>query len=302
MEVTNYYKEIGSYIKKLREKNNMTRSQLADGICSLSYIGRIENGNRCPSSVILRQITYKLGITPEYLFRAIESPTSLHVKEVMNQLTLYIERDDYNSIDKLITQNEEVLCITSIHDIQFIECLKCISKTMLNENYQWGLDELKNILALTYIKESDPTSTEFSIMFSYGFFLLLNKQIEESYAYLSNIKKYVDNIKTFSTHTIYSKFYGYLAISCLDTSRFHEASLFLDSAIDYCKNHNVCIYLRELYFLKGEYYYHLKDEKKFKIWYEKALTLHELIKCSDSEYFETLVENRLKKLEGVSKV
>ena len=89
MNEPNYYLQIGEVIKGLRLKKKMTKTQLANGICSISYITRIENGERCPTSVILRQITNKLGVTPEYLFRAIESPCALDVQELLNKLFIY---------------------------------------------------------------------------------------------------------------------------------------------------------------------------------------------------------------------
>lgn len=300
MKLTNYYIEIGPYIKELREKNNMTKKQLADGICSPSYITLIENGSRCPTSVILRQIATKLGITPEYLFRAIESPTSLQVKELLDQIFLYIERHDFKNIYKLITEKEKDLCITSIHDTQIIKTFKSLSVAMLSQDYQHGMNELKNILDLTYNKDSNPTDVEFIIMFSYGFLLSLNNQKEEAYNNLINIKKYMDNIKFLHTRVIFPAFYMFLISACLDISNLDESSEYLDYAIDYCKRNNTYNYLRELYFLKSELYYRLKKEKEFKIWYNKSLKLHDLIKDSDNEYFDTFLKSRLNQLKQIS--
>ncbi|HSQ87736.1 helix-turn-helix transcriptional regulator [Romboutsia sp.] len=297
MEGINYYIKIGPYIKELREKNNMTKSQLADGICSISYITRIENGERCPTSVILRQITNKLGITPEYLFRAIESPTSLQVKDLLDQIFTDIEKHNFKNIYKLIIKKEKELDIRSIHDMQIIETFKCISTTFLNENYHWGMDEVKNILAPTYIEGSNPTDIEFMLLFSYGCFLLLSDQQEKAYAYLKNIEKYLDNIQFLHTRVLFPAFYIFLIAACLDTSNFKEASLYLNATIDYCKKYNTYSYLRELYFLKSELFDHLNNDKEFTIWYNKALMLHELIKNSDDEYFDVFIKNRLKKLK-----
>ncbi|PAB58400.1 helix-turn-helix domain-containing protein, partial [Anaeromicrobium sediminis] len=270
---------------------------LADGICSVSYITRIENGDRCPTSVILRQLTTKLGVTSEYLFRAIESPTSLHIKELLDQIFLCIERRDYRGIYTLIEEEEKELCINSIHDMQIIKTFKCLSTTILNKNYECGMDQVKNILALTYTKGSTPTDIEFILMFIYGSFLLLNNQKEEAYNHLINIKKYMDTIKFLHTRVIFPAFYMFLISACLDTSNLNESFEYLDYAIDYCKTNNTYNYLRELYFLKSELYYRLKKEAEFKIWYNKALTLNELIKKSDDEYFNTFINNRLKKLK-----
>ncbi|CAH2213410.1 helix-turn-helix domain-containing protein [Tepidibacter aestuarii] len=299
MKLTDYYIEIGPYIKELREKNNMTKKQLADGICSPSYITLIENGSRCPTSVILRQIATKLGITPEYLFRAIESPASLHVKELLDQIFLYIERHDFKSVYNLINEKEKELSITSIHDTQIIRTFKSLSVTMLSQDYQRGIDAMKNILELTYNKESNPTDIEFIIMFNYGFFLLLNNQKKEAYNHLISIKKYMDNIKFLHTRVIFPAFYMFLISACLDMSKLDESSKYINYAIDYCKKNNTYNFLRELYFLKSELYYRLKKEKDFKVWYSKALTLHDLIKNSDDEYLDTFIKSRLEKLKQI---
>ncbi|PAB55548.1 helix-turn-helix domain-containing protein [Anaeromicrobium sediminis] len=295
MQESNYYLKIGEHIKELRQKQNMTKTQLADGICSISYITRIEKGERCPTSVILRQITNKLGITPEYLFRAIESPGSLQVKELIDELYINVERHDFKNIYKLITETE--LDVKSIHDIQVIKMFKCFSMTMLNENYQWGMDEIKKLLDLTYTEGKNPTDTEFGLMLLYGFFLSLNNENEKAYTHLLNMKKYISHMNFLHSHAIIPRFYMHLICVCLDISKLKESSKYLDYSIDYCKKHNTHVILPELYFLKSELYYHLKKDREFKIWYNEALRLYKLIKHSDDEYFNTFVQDRLKKLK-----
>lgn len=298
MNGPNYYLQIGEVIKELRLKHKMTKTQLADGICSISYITRIENGERCPTSVILRQITNKLGITPEHLFRAIESPSALDVKELLNQLFIYIERSNYKGIYDLIKIEEKRLEIKSIHDLQIVKGLKCASHTMLTKKYQLGIIELKNIIELTYTEGSNPTDMEFAFMYTIGFFLLLNNQSQEAYFHLKKLEKYIAKINFLHIHAIIPKYYLHLITACIDTSNFEDSFSYLDFSINYCKKHNTYAVLPELYFLKAELYYRSKKEKEFKIWYDKALKLHELTKYSDDEYFNTFVENRLNKLKN----
>ncbi|MCM1991765.1 helix-turn-helix domain-containing protein [Oceanirhabdus seepicola] len=297
MKEINYYFEIGPYLKNLREKKNITRSELAEGICSVSYITRIENGDRCPTSVILRQITHKLGITSEDMFRAIESPNSLYVKEIINKIFRYVERYDYRSMYELITKEEQNLDVLSIHDNQIIQIVKHCSKAILDKNYQYGINETKKILKLTYIKESTPTDIEFILMSLHGLFLLLNNQSEDAYNHLLNIEKYIDNIRFVHSYVAFSRFYVYLILACLDMSKLNKAHSYIDYAINYCKNYNTHIILREFYFLKAELYYRLGKEKEFEIWYNKSITLHELIKSCDDDYFITFMNFRLKKLK-----
>ncbi len=300
MHESNYYLKVGQTIKQLREKQNMTKTELASGICSISYITRIENGERCPTSVILRQLITKLGISNEYLFRAIESDSAVHVQELLEELLLCIERHDFKAIYHLINKEEKELYIQSIHDIQVIDLFKCMSKTILNEDYKTGLKELKNILNVTYNEGNNTTGTEFSIMFMYGYFLLLDNQKEKAYTYLKSIRKYSDTIRFLSTHAIIPRYYVFLILACLDTSNIKECFEYLDFSIEYCKRYNKLTVLRELYFLKGEAYYRLNNKEEFKIWYDKALTMHELIKLSNDDYFDTFIKNRLEQLKTSS--
>jgi transcriptional regulator with XRE-family HTH domain len=299
MEDANYYIRLGPYIKKLREKMNMSRAELAEGICSVSYISRIESAQRCPSSIILVQITKKLGVTPEYLFRAIESPSSLEISALISQLTLYIERHDFENIKKLIEDNVHKIKDSSLHDMQLISGLKCYSDAIISKDYKKGINEIEKAIALTYISGNNPTDIEFALMDMKGFFLLLDGYPESSYNHLTDLKKYINKINFIHTKFIVTRFYIHLIISCLDTNNLSECFEYLDYGIDYCKKNNTHNALRELYFLKGELFYRLKRKKDFKIWYDKSILLHKLTKSSNYEYFETFVRNRLELLKNL---
>ncbi len=298
MNEMKYYVEIGKVIKELRLKQNMTKTQLAQGICSISHISRIERGERCPSSIILRQITNKLGVNQEYLFRAIESSTSLAILEILVELTYYIERDAFECINKLSSKiSKQNFEIVSLCDLQCIRIAEYISHAMITQNYEWGIKECNKILKLTYTNGSTPTSIEFWIMFTIGYLLLLNNQQQEAYNYLKKIEKYINKINFFNARAIVSKYYIYLICACLETDNLDEVDSHIEIAINYCMNHNVHILLRELYFLKGELNYRLNNKKEFEIWLYKALTLNNLIKNSDDDFFNTYIKKRFEKLQ-----
>lgn len=297
MDGVNYYLKIGEIIKELRLKQKMTKTQLADGICSISHISRIESGQRCPSSIILRQITYRLGVSSEYLFRAIESPTALHVQQLINKIILYRERDDFTKIHSLIKKHDKILKNSSVHDIQIVNGLWNFSSTIRSQKYEKALYKINDLLKLTFTEGSTPTDIEFAIMRDYGFFLLFNNQKEDAYNHLINMKKYLDKVNIIHTYSIIPHYFIYLITACLEVQNFDEIESYIEFAINYCKEHNMQPLLRDLFFLKSEYYYHLKNETDYRIWFNKALTLNNLIKNSDDEYFETFMKNRLKKLK-----
>lgn len=297
MEVTNYYLRLGQVIEELRVKKNMTKTQLAKDICSTSYITRIEKGERCPTSVILRGITDKLGVSPDYLFRVIESSSAMDVKELVNQLFFYIERGNHKAVYDLANKKEQELDILSIHDIQIVKGLKLMCQTILTQEYAKGIHDLKDILKLTYSENNNPTDFEFALMFEIGHMLLLNNQKQDAYSHLKNIEKYVENIKFLHTYAIIPHYYLYLTIACIDNSIFDDSFSYLDTGINYCKKYNNYSVLPRLYFLKAELYLRLDNKQEFNIWYDNAFKLHELTKYSDDENFNTFTDDRLNKLK-----
>lgn len=294
---SNYYLEIGKTIKELRIKHNMSKTELAKGVCSVSYITRIENGERCPTSVILRQLTNKLGIAPEFLFRAIESPTGLDVKKLLNELMLYIERFDFFNIYNAINKEESKLQISSIHDMQIINGLKSFSSAMLTKDFENGLLEINKTLEFTYNSGNNPTDVEFALMSVYGFLLFLSKSKEEAYTYLVEKKDYISKINYIHSLSILSQYYTYLILACIETNRYTDSLHYIDIAINYSKHHNQHAVLPLLYLLKGEVYFYLDNEEQFEFWKEKAFNLQELIKISKDEFFNEFATKRLDRVK-----
>jgi len=294
MSNINYYDKIGHALKDLRLKKNLSRKQLAEGICSVSYITRIENGSRCPTSVILRQLATKLGVTTEELFRAIESPSAIRVKELIDQLFYTIERSNYADILKAIDENENEIQISSIHDFQIVNALKVNASAMLEQKYSDGINKLQEILELTYIRETKPTDIEFGIMTSISYLMHLNGQKADAYLTLIKLKDYVDSINFIHTQFLRPRYYLYLTLISIDFIPIEDSFRQIERAISYCKEKNSYPLLRELYAAKGELFLRSGDQQNYDLWISKALTLHELIKCSDDDYFPTFLDYRKK--------
>ena len=283
--------KIGEIIRELRESKNMTKKELAEGICSSSYITRIEKGERCPTSVILRQITNKLGTNPEHLFRLIESKGVMNVRELLNKLYVLDRRYAFKEMYELICDEEDNLDIALISDQEIIRLFKIKSEGLITRDFQRAIDKLKD--GLTF-NESSPTYIEFAKMTIYGLFLLKNGQKEEAYVIMNKIKRYVTAIKFYELSYKIADYYLILAETCIETSRFDEAELNLEKAIEYCKEYSFCVLLRHLYILKSDLYYRLKDHENSKIWYDKAIQLHELMGYAKDDFFFEFLDYRFK--------
>ncbi len=55
-------------LKNLELKKNISQSELCHGICSQSQISKIEKGVIYPSSILLYQLSERLGVDPNNIF------------------------------------------------------------------------------------------------------------------------------------------------------------------------------------------------------------------------------------------
>ena len=98
---------LGMIIKELRKKKNITQAELADGICSLSQLYRIEKGKNFPSFFILNQLSNKLGedISKYSMYSNCNNPLTLSL--MFNKLEkLRLERN-YSEILFIISEVRE---------------------------------------------------------------------------------------------------------------------------------------------------------------------------------------------------
>lgn len=65
---------IGDRIKILRTFNNMTQDELVNGIASVAYLSKVENGRSKPSEQFLSKIANKLKIETELLLHPSFTP------------------------------------------------------------------------------------------------------------------------------------------------------------------------------------------------------------------------------------
>lgn len=64
---------IGSMLCELRKKKKFSQKQLAEGICSVTYISKIENGKKIPSHDITVKLFSRLGVNPSLFDTSLSS-------------------------------------------------------------------------------------------------------------------------------------------------------------------------------------------------------------------------------------
>lgn len=294
MNDVNYYHSVGKIIKDLRLKKGLSKVQLADGICSAPYISRIENGDRCPTSIILRQITNRLGVSPEYLFSLIESPNSVLMKLFIEKLVTYGTRRDFITISKLIEQNQPSIEINSKYDQQVISTMKYMSDAIINNDFSTVFKDIDSIIDISNFKKHMPTDVEFAMLALKAYCRLRNNDIEMAYEDLLSLRTISKKI-SFVHLSILAQYYIYFSAACIDNKKLNEAIKYLNIGIEYCKRSNLINPLRELYFLKGETFHLLNQHDLGNQLIGDAYHLHQLISYTSSEDFIDFAKQRSSK-------
>ncbi|MFD1413200.1 helix-turn-helix domain-containing protein [Oceanobacillus jeddahense] len=90
--------DLGQKLKFLRNKQNSTQHEIVEGICSVSYYSKIENGNVVPNEEILQLLAKKFGITMQEL---------IQTDEVVNDKVMQEAENIYNLIKENQTAAKE---------------------------------------------------------------------------------------------------------------------------------------------------------------------------------------------------
>lgn len=294
MKTTNdYYLKLGEVIENLRDSKNMTRKELSQGICSYSYISRIEAGQRSPNPIILRQISNRLGVNVEYLFRCVESPNAVEIQMTLNRLNSNYRRNDYQGIKKILESQDKEIKFALRKDYQAFNFYRIICDSFIDKSFLKGYQDFTKILEDTYKEKSTPNETEFQLMHNAGFMLLLGGKEEEAYNYLKRIEKNIPLILFSIDLAVLTKFYLHLGTVCLDTKRYKEAESYIETAIDKCKYNNNYYFLTYLYYLKSELSEQLNDHDEEKLWLDNAKSLYVLIKEPNRKFEDGYIGTRI---------
>jgi tetratricopeptide (TPR) repeat protein/DNA-binding XRE family transcriptional regulator len=100
---------IGSVIRELRKKKGMTQEQLAEQICSRSYISRMEKGDTIPSEEILQLLAERLQVSCRTLLRRHFGPGTEQAKRKMTEMIRHVENREWDAVAEFLSayQDEE---------------------------------------------------------------------------------------------------------------------------------------------------------------------------------------------------
>jgi transcriptional regulator with XRE-family HTH domain len=72
------FQEIGSFIKKKRKELNVTQDVISNGICSISYLSKIENNQIIPNKYYVKEIMDKLDVEESFYQKTLDDKLYLN--------------------------------------------------------------------------------------------------------------------------------------------------------------------------------------------------------------------------------
>ncbi|WP_424237455.1 helix-turn-helix domain-containing protein [Bhargavaea ginsengi] len=86
--------EVGERLRQIRIHKGFTQSELVEGICSVTYISRIEGGKVKPSGRFIREVADKLGVLPSLILESDNEQAELEVGKIYDSYKQGTPLDD----------------------------------------------------------------------------------------------------------------------------------------------------------------------------------------------------------------
>ncbi|MEB8570497.1 helix-turn-helix domain-containing protein [Bacillus cereus] len=290
--------DLGITIKELRIKKNISQSELCHGICSQSQISKIEKGVIYPSSILLYQLSERLGIDPNNIFALTQNKKLKYVENVKCVIKDCLKQKQYNELYEIVKKEKDEKNFQTKEDKQFLLWHEAIAIFEVNRSIKTALKLLNNTLKLTLTNVDFLSEREIDIMQTMSIFYAENKEYDKSITILRRCLTNFNKLDFPRDKTIKLKIIFNLA-KCLGmTYQYEEAVKYIDKGIKLAINLNTLYLLGELYYLKGWNLLRFKQQNEEDIAnnMKKALFIFELtekenlIKMVKEKYLENQTE------------
>ncbi|EEL57386.1 transcriptional regulator [Bacillus cereus] len=291
------FNDLGITIKELRIKKNISQSELCHGICSQSQISKIEKGMIYPSSILLYQLSERLGIDPNNIFALTQNKRLKYVENVKYVIKDCLKQKQYKELYEIVKKEKNLNNFQTKDEKQFLIWHEAIAVFMVDKSIKTALDFLNNALKLTLTNSDFLSEREIDIMQTMAIFYAENKEYEKS---INIFKRCLTNFNKLDfprDKEIKLKLMLNLA-KCFDfTYQYEEAIKYIDKGIKLAINLNTLYLLGELFYLKGQCLLKMKQHNVEDVIYnwKKALFIFEL---TEKEYYTKMLPDELIEIQN----
>ncbi|MBF7150040.1 helix-turn-helix domain-containing protein [Bacillus toyonensis] len=289
--------DLGITIKEIRIKKNISQSELCHGICSQSQISKIEKGMIYPSSILLYQLSERLGIDPNNIFALTQNKKLKYVKNVKYVMRDCAKQKQYKELYEIVKQEKKQNNFQSKEDKQFLIWHEAIAIFEVNRSTKTALTLLNHALKLTLTNSDFLSEREIDIMQTMAIFYAEHKEYEKSIKILRRCLTNFNKLDFPREKEIKLKIILNLA-KFLDLTYQHEEAIkYLDKGIKLAINLDTLYLLGELYYLKSQYLLKIKQHNEEDVVnnMKKALFIFEL---REKEHYIQMIKDELIEIQN----
>ncbi|MCU4983009.1 helix-turn-helix domain-containing protein [Bacillus thuringiensis] len=291
------FNDLGITIKELRIKKNISQSELCHGICSQSQISKIEKGMIYPSSILLYQLSERLGIDPNNIFALTQNKRLKYIENVKYVIKDCLKQKQYKELYEIVKKEKNLNNFQTKEEKQFLIWHEAIAIFIVDKSLKTALDFLNNALKLTLTNSDFLSEREIDIMQTMAIFYAENKEYEKSINILKRCLSNFNKLDFPRDKEIKLKIMLNLAKSLDFTYQHEEAIKYIDKGIKLAINLNTLYLLGELFYLKGQFLLKIKQHNVEDVIYnwKKALFIFEL---TEKEYYTKMLPDELIELQN----
>ncbi|EEL58159.1 helix-turn-helix domain-containing protein [Bacillus cereus] len=291
------FNDLGITIKELRIKKNISQSELCHGICSQSQISKIEKGVIYPSSILLYQLSERLGVDPNNIFALTQNKKLKYIDNVKFVIKDCLKQKQYEELYEIVKKEKDEKNFQSKEDKQFLLWHEAIAVFEVKRSIKTALNLLNNALKLTLTNVDFLSEREIDIMQTMAIFHGENKEYEKSITISKRCLTNFNKLDFPRDKEIKLKIIFNLAKTLTSTYQHEEAIKYLDKGIKLAINLNTLYLLGELFYLKGQCLLKIKQHNVENVVYnwKKALFIFEL---TEKEYYTKMIPDELIEIQN----
>ena len=292
-EVINIKLFFGKVIKELRFLKKLTQEQLADGLCSVKQLSRIENNSSQPTLYLIKEFSFRLGEDlMEYMYYCdLDNP--VRWKILIDSLEEKMNFMEY--LDVYETASKAYLELPKPHPIleQALLWYKGASAFYLKDLHFADMQYFENILSLTLkfneLKDvfSHPLKPfEIRTINSIVYLHLVTENFSEAEEVMLKVIEIYESNYFIIKDSSYLKLLYNLGRLNLRQERYEEALKIVNRGIKHCLKTNTLFYLDDLCNIKGRCLYLTGEEEEGRKFLSSFIILSELYRSPED--FESI--------------
>ncbi len=311
------YEHFGEFLQELRLSRNMTREQLAQGICTPKQIYRIEKGVYEPSLYLINQLSIKFNLDLNDYFKMYFTNITITGLEGINNINSAIESGDMPLLRSIINKYEDLEDFKKGENLQHIYFGKALCCALLDDDYKTSLEYCYKGIHVEYpafdldkISKNMYSNVGISLLncMAQNFFAMeeFNKGMHVLTELLTILEIYAINSpyplfksSQYSRKTYQGVLYN-LGVRLFEHGDTKKALNYVELGIEFSLKEYNLRYLPNLVFMKFKILYSEKKYEEAREYYNRAVylskiankttLLEELVDTADIDYRELFKE------------